>query len=454
MSSSLSQNASTTTDLQRSHSFPRADQHEHYDEEAMQLVNDDFSSKFLPVPESEDSEVDRKSKASPNESLLFNARSPVAEEQKRNSANVSFHASVSFEAHAKPMSYRQRLRRQRHNSWTANKNESPAVQRFHSHKVTAQRALSHSQRLHTPSVSTDPNFRPAMRTDPSSSISDNVFRSISNTNSSSVSQQRPVTTDAFVHPTMASTPSVASVPSSSDRFTSNVSDASGLSGIESSNLRTSASEPPQTASIIEGDTSSQRNELFARAHRQASSASTGSSRTASTESLLTSSSEDEMHTFHKKLNALNRAKKLPQTPANQRLDALRQLMWLLEKRPNVHPPFNFLPQKTIKEPAPVNATPYHSQQRKTLSSSRSTHHRGQRKFLHTSHRMNRILQSPASPRLVNCTRAPTKCPIKFIHSLLISNLISHRRLAKARDHREVRSITAIPRCAASTRIQA
>ncbi|CAF1572403.1 unnamed protein product [Adineta ricciae] len=117
---------------------------------------------------------------------------------------------------------------------------------------------------------------------------------------------------------------------SSDQQTSNVSDASGQSGIESSNLRTSISELPHTASINEEEeeeqqqqgtrTKTEKNLLHLQLKRS-TSGSSRSTQTASTESLPTSG-------------------KKPRTPYDQRLHVLRQLAWLLEKRPPIHPRLN------------------------------------------------------------------------------------------------------------------
>jgi hypothetical protein len=192
---------------------------------------------------------------------------------------------------------------------------------------------------------------PGNRTNQSSSLSDNVFLSTSTTNSPSSCQHLHLTNNTSIHPHFLSIPSSTSMVSS-DRPTSNISDASGRSGIESSNLKTSASEPPYTASINEEP--ADRKSFFFLKHEHTSSASTGSSRTASTESLPTSSSEDEHNNFHKKLAALNKAGKSPQTPSDQRLAVLRQLMWLLEKRPTMNPRLNLGRQKQLQGTAPVN----------------------------------------------------------------------------------------------------
>ena len=363
ISSTLSQNPSYSTEIQRSHSLPIADQHQHdNDENENRLIKeeneDDFSSQFLPVPESEDSEVDKKKDKLPllEQVPIFNTRSPT-EEQRKKSPSVSFHASVSFEGHRKLMSHRPR-----HNSWNTNKNKSLLYQRSVSHKISTQPSLLHpqinqKQLLTSYSMPTGTHSFPGNRTNQSSSFSDNVFLSTSTTNSPSSSHNLQLINNTSTHPHFLSIPSSASIISS-DRLTSNISDASGRSGIESSNLRTSASEPPYTASINEreeeeGETVNRKN-LFFLKQQHTSSTSSGTSRTASTENLPTSSSEDDTNNFHKKLSALHKASKSPQTPSSQRLDVLRQLVWLLEKRPTINPRLNLGRRKQTQEMTSVN----------------------------------------------------------------------------------------------------
>jgi hypothetical protein len=355
MSSTISQNPSSSAELQRSYSFPTTDQHDNNDQENRLIKEeneDDFSSQFLAVPESEDSEIDKKKDKLPllEQSAIFKTRSPTEEERKK-SPNVSFHASVSFETPRKLMSHR----RGQH-SWNSDKNKSSLYQRSISHKIPTRSSLLypkiiHKQFLTSSSMPTGTYSFPGNRTNQSSSLSDNVFLSTSTTNSPSSCQHLQLTNNTSIHPHFLSIPSSTSMVSS-DRPTSNISDASGRSGIESSNLKTSASEPPYTASINEEP--ADRKSFFFLKHEHTSSASTGSSRTASTESLPTSSSEDEHNNFHKKLAALNKAGKSPQTPSDQRLAVLRQLMWLLEKRPTMNPRLNLGRQKQLQGTAPVN----------------------------------------------------------------------------------------------------
>jgi hypothetical protein len=359
MSSTISQNPSSSAELQRSYSFPTVDQHQHDDnDEENRLIKeeneDDFSSQFLAVPESEDSEIDKTKDKLPllEQSAIFKTRSPTEEERKK-SPTVSFHASVSFETPRKLMSHR----RGQH-SWNTDKNKSLLYQRSISHKIPTRSSLLHPQIIHkqfltSSSMPTGTYSFPGNRTNQSSSLSDNVFLSTSTTNSLSLSQHLQLTNHTPICTQFLSIPSSAS-PLSLGRLTSNISDASGQSGIESTNLRTSASEPPQTASIIEEDINDGNKLYFSK--QRTSSLSSGSSRTASTESLPTSSSETEGNNFHKKLATLNKFPKISQTPADQRLDVLRQLMWLLEKRPTINPRLNLSRRKNIQRTSSVNPT--------------------------------------------------------------------------------------------------
>ncbi|CAF1475563.1 unnamed protein product [Adineta ricciae] len=167
------------------------------------------------------------------------------------------------------------------------------------------------------------------RTSQSSCYSDNVFLSTSAISSSLSLHHANVARHMPVDSQFLAIPSSTSMISS-DQQTSNVSDASGQSGIESSNLRTSISELPHTASINEEEeeeqqqqgtrTKTEKNLLHLQLKRS-TSGSSRSTQTASTESLPTSG-------------------KKPRTPYDQRLHVLRQLAWLLEKRPPIHPRLN------------------------------------------------------------------------------------------------------------------
>jgi hypothetical protein len=347
MSSTISQNLSFSNDYQRSFSFPLVDQHQHNENnEDIRFIqdenDDDFPSQFLPALESEDSEIDKKTKKlqSPEEPIKFNNRS-VDDDQPIKSSSVSFHASVSFETHRKLLP-----NHQRHHSWNKTKNKSFLYQRSHSHKIHSQiinKSFLTSCSMPAANYSSP---HPDNQTNQSSSYSDNVFLSTSTTNSPSLSQHLHLTN----HTPICS--QFLSIPSSASLLSSNISDASGQSGIESTNLRTSASELPRTASIIEEEINDEKNLYLSK--QRTSSVSSGSSRTASTESLPTSSSENEGNNFQKKLGTLNKFLKISQTPADQRLDVVRQLMWLLEKRSTINPRLNLGRRKNIQGTSSVN----------------------------------------------------------------------------------------------------
>lgn len=353
ISSTFSHNASLSADLQRSFSFPMADPHAH-DRESMELVHEDeedFASKFSAVPESEDSEIERRAKPSPslNDSMSFATRSPISTEQNKRSSNVSFHVSVSSDNHPNPRSH-WRQRRHRNNSWNNTKHDLSPYLRTQSHRMSTPPFLLRSHAAHqrlqaNKSAPATTDRSPNDLTRPSPSLSDHVFQAISTTNSSSVSQRLKSSNPSPGHPQFSSIPSSTSMLSS-QQLTSNISDASGQSGIDSTNMRTSVSEAPQTESIIEENVMNGRNISASQYRTRPSSGSTRSSRTASTESLSTSSSEGDMVTFR-------RAKRPSQTPADQRLDALRQLMWLLEKRPTIDPRFNLIHRKNPPTTRPV-----------------------------------------------------------------------------------------------------
>lgn len=355
MSCTISQNLSNSYDIQRSFSFPLTDQQQYNNNEDIRRIqeenDEDFPSQFLPVAESEDSEVDKKPQkfSSPKELIHFQSRSPPDDQLKKSPA-VSFHASVSFETPRRLIPHRQR-----HNSWNKTKNNPFFYHRSHSHKIhpqiTSQPFLtSSSMPAHHHHL-----FPLGNQTNQSSSYSDNVFLSTSTTNSPSSAHHLQVTNNTPIGRQFLSIPSSTSILSS-DLLASNISDASGQSGIESSNLITSVSEPPLTASIIEEELVDGNNVYFHIKHT--SSASTGSSRTASTENLPTSSSDDEVNNFHKKLTALNKFPKLPQTPADQRLNVVRQLMWLLEKRPTSNPRLTLGRRKHLQGTTSVHKIPF------------------------------------------------------------------------------------------------
>lgn len=356
ISSTISQNLTLTNDYQRSFSFPLVDQYQHnqiHDDIRLlqEKIDDDFSLQFLPVVESEDSEADKINKLpSPKEFIKFNSRSPDDNDQPRKSPIVSFHSSVSFEAHRKLLP-----NRQRHYSWNnKNKTRPFLYQRSQSHKIYSR--ISHKPFLTSHSMPNAHHSSPTdIRTNQSSSYSDNVFRSTSTTNSPSSSNHLKLTNHTPINKQFLSIPSSTSFISS-DRLTSNISDASGQSGIESSNVRTDVSEPPNTAGLIEEEDDDDRNDrkkLFIFKQRT-SSLTSESSRTVSTESLPTSSSEDDETHVHKKLHVLNKFPKTLQTPADQRSDALTQLKWLLEKKPTINPRSNLGRRKHLQGSSSVN----------------------------------------------------------------------------------------------------
>ncbi|CAF4729783.1 unnamed protein product, partial [Rotaria socialis] len=133
LSSTLSQNASVVTDVQRSFSFPAtSSQHQFDDDEENQFVqvdqDDDYSSQFLPVPESEDSEIDKvEKKASIEEPIEFHTRSPTEKMKK------SSEGSPSLEVRRKSLS-----NRKRNNSWNTNKNNLLLYQKSQSQKISSQ----------------------------------------------------------------------------------------------------------------------------------------------------------------------------------------------------------------------------------------------------------------------------------------------------------------------------
>lgn len=343
MSSTISQNPSTSTEYQRSFSFPLADQHQPRDDDTTFLFRerseDDMPAEFLPVQESEDSELGKKVKQlSPlEEQQLFETQSPIAKPQIR-SSTVSFEASVSFESHRKIG-----FHRQRHHSWTKHPNKSSPHLRHSSHKTHSQ--INPRIFQTSASVPKDHNLLSVNRTPQSSIISDNVFLSTSTTNSPSSSHHLQLVNNGAPCSQFLSIPSSASYISS-DQMTSNISDASGRSGIESTNLITSISETPITSSLIEEEINEDDDLFFAK--HQSSSVSTEGSRTPSTEPLPSSSSDDEMDNVHKKLNKLRSKITTPSTPADQRLDVLRRLAWLLEKRPTNNPQRNLAHRKHLQ----------------------------------------------------------------------------------------------------------
>jgi hypothetical protein len=321
-------------DMQRSLSMPFNDQYRHDDDDEendrklIQPENgedgDDISTAFLAITESEESEVDKKVKKQPStDEVKFEGRSPTTRESPKRSPNVSFHASVSFDTHHKPVTHHRRRRI----SWNTNKDKPPSFRRSQSSITTTQPPSLHSQilrkqfrtALSMPNGTTD-SLNDTTRQ--SSSLSDNVFLSPSNTNSSSL--------HSFLHRSQdtrfLAIPSTSSMIST-DRMTSNISDASGQSGIESNNLQSSISEQPSSA------LDDRLNEKLINRRAQQRNSPTSSS-TPSTQSL--SSSDDDINDVTKKIKGLEIDKGMR---SDKRRDIVRQLKWLLEKKPTINARF-------------------------------------------------------------------------------------------------------------------
>jgi len=341
-----SQQTSYSNDIQRSLSVPINDQHHHDNNELIVPVNDeegeDISTKFLPVPDSEDSEVDKKpEKLSSVEKgqVKFYVGPPITQETSKKSSNVSFHASVSFETHNKSLL----AHRRRRYSWNTNKNKPSSFQRSNSSMETTQRSSLHAQilRKQFKTALSMPNGAYSYLSDEtrqSSSLSDNVFLSTSNTNSSSLQNSSHLIKDTYFH----AIPSSGSYISSG-RNASIISDASGRSGIESTNLETSISDQIRTLSINNEETINENSILLRQQlHNRTSTTSSG---TPSTQSLL-SSSDDEMNSFNKKMNDLEIDKDKQKTSTDKRRIVVKQLMWLLDKKTTIYARSGFGYQKS------------------------------------------------------------------------------------------------------------
>jgi hypothetical protein len=327
-----SQQVSCSNDMQRSLSVPTNDQHCCDNNELILPVNqnddddeeEDISTQFLPIPESEDSEVDKKTKKLPSvneEQVKFEGRSPTSRESPKKSPNVSFHASVSFENHHKPFLFHRR----RHNSWNTNKNKPPSFQRSHSHMTTTPPPSLHAQILRKQfrtahSMPNGTSSYSADATRQSSHLSDNVFLSRSNTNSSSLR-------NSSIDSRFLANPSSASILSF-DQNASMISDASGRSGIESTNLDASILDDERILSV-------NNDKLLPLRRRGTSRTSTTSSGTPSTQS-LSSSSDEEMSSFTKEMNDLQIGKGKRKVCTDKRRNVLKQLMWLLEKKTTIY----------------------------------------------------------------------------------------------------------------------
>ena len=334
-----SQQVSFSNEIQRSLSVPTNDQlyakdgeelilavlqnKDEQEEEEEEEDDEDGPMKFLPVPESEESEVDKKttkpSLPEPEPVKLENRPSTS-----QISSNVSFHASVSFEPSQKLFVPPFRRRR---NSTTSGKPKPPPLQRSLSHITSTQTPSLHSQLLRR-------NFQTALSmptgadagtneaTRQSSNLSDNVFHSPSDTSSSRGPRFRAV-------------PSSGSFLSS-NRNSSIISDVSGRSGIESDNLESHPSEQMRTKSIDDDENLRER-PFPLRSPVRLRSISTSASDTPSTQSLPTSSDDDNHMYFSEKGtddSDIRRGKR--KVTKDKRRDVLKQLMWLLEKRTTIY----------------------------------------------------------------------------------------------------------------------
>jgi hypothetical protein len=334
-----SQQVSFSNDMQRSLSVPVHENYYH-DNEDNELIlpvkaekeknndndkdkvdeEEDTSMQFLPVPESEDSEVDKKTKKLPStveEPVKLESRSPNTRANSKTSSNVSFHASVSFEPHHRPMP----THRRRRNSGNATKTRPPTFQRSFSHTVNPPPPSLHAQILRKQfqtalSMPAGAHLKSDNSTRQSSSLSDNVFLSPSTTNSSRGNR--------FI-----------AIPSSgsylSDRNTSIISDASGRSGIESTNLESTSSDIMRRLDLDADDRILEKPALL-RSPRRSSSTSVRSSTTPSTQSLSSSTDDDEMSFFNESETGKGKRK----GGTDKRRDVLKQLMWLLEKKTTIY----------------------------------------------------------------------------------------------------------------------
>ncbi|CAF0976170.1 unnamed protein product [Rotaria sp. Silwood1] len=319
---------SFSNDLQRSLSMPVNDQYYRNDDDeliisANEQETEDMSTKFLPVPDSEESEVEKKTKQlSPQkeEQIKFQGRSPTTQQKPKKTPNVSFHASVSFETNHKPVVPPHRRRRI---SWNTSKTKTPLFLRSQSYMVNSQPPSLHSQilRKQFKTSLSMPNGAYHFSDDTtrqSSCISDNVFYSTSHTHSSSIHSHSNCSPDMHF----------TALPSS------NSYRSSDRSGIASTNLDTPSSDHPRTISTNDNQTTDGKNIHHQR--RRNHPTSTTSSGTPSTES-LSSSSDGGIHFFTKKMEALQVDKGTGKGPIDKKRDVLKKLMWLLEKRPTINP---------------------------------------------------------------------------------------------------------------------
>ena len=369
-----SQQISIGSDMQRSLSVPihgsyQSEEDAPSEEDQVKAQRnsgeDDEPLQFLAVPDSEDSEVDKqvtKSSVVTEESVTFDTRSPTSRDNPKRSPIVSFGGSTSNTIAEKP-SVPDRQRRR--NSWNTNKMKPPLLQRSQSHYNSAvpsplpiSPASLHSRILRkqfhaTLSMPTDPRQYSSHPTHHSSKTSDQVFLSPSNSSSSRDRQflAIPSSTSAL----------------SSERMTSLISDASGQSGIESSNLRSSVSDQTRTSSIDEQDYPTRRNR-FRESIRKTSCRSKESSTTPSTQS-VSSASDDDMQPFSRKSKRTGADRNRPEAAIDKRLDVVRQLMWLLEKKPTIYARFGLGGHRKHGLDPSSNTNKQHSHHRKSTPNS-------------------------------------------------------------------------------------
>ncbi|CAM4894465.1 unnamed protein product [Rotaria socialis] len=310
---------SLPNDLRRSSSLPLNDQYNRNANEEEE--KEDIPMKFLPVTESEDSEIDKNSKRIQSEEeqqqIQFQGRSPTTRESSKKSSNVSFHASVSTDCHPKPSVSHQRRR----TSWNTTKNKSTGFSRSQSQAVNLQSQSLHSHilrkqfrtTLSMPNGAYDPS---GDTTRQSSYMSDSVFLSRSNTHSSSSRSYSHYSPDSRF----------LAIPSSASNQSSN------RSGTDLVSLESSSLEQLKTSSANANETANEK--ILLDQHLRNNRISTTSSGTPSTEN-LSSSSDDELSGINKKMKGLKTDNGGGKGPVDKRRDILKQLMWLLEKKPTI-----------------------------------------------------------------------------------------------------------------------
>ena len=345
-----SQQVSFSNEMQRSLSVPTTDQP--YPNDVSELIipinqdneeeeeeDEDAPMQFLPVPESEDSEVDKKAEkvplSEPNP-VKLESQSSASREPPKMSSSVSFHASVSFEPSSKSLP----PTRRRRNSSSSSKPKPPMLQRSRSHISSTHPPSLHSQLLRRKfqtalSMPAGADYQAGDTTRQTSNLSDSVFLSPSNTSSSRGNR---------FHPAPSSTSFV-----SSDRQPSIISDLSGRSGIESSNLDSHPSEQMRTSSINDAESFHERRFLPQPAARLRS-LTTSASETPSTQSISSSSDEDDIYYSGKGTNDSDIRQGKRRVPTDKRRDVLKQLMWLLEKKTTIYARSAIGHRKSISSP--------------------------------------------------------------------------------------------------------